>query len=657
MTLINHANYQPTPHDMMIAMKTMADLAQEITGNVPTIKVGPHNLYPPVDGKPLDEKAAQAVYNAMYEGKGTISVNDKNVPVFRQSQGQITKDDCQLETKMAPSIVSPENEAAKEKYQELYASHPANGSLSMTYEDRLKISADAQKLADSMVKAMAFDEGMSPEDLSRVLGQGSAYINSNLEAVASEVPQVPEGIKYLAAMDSEYRSEFLKEAVVEPEPVLSTVESLEDNLSYVAPDNLPDFSDTILARSYARMDGIGNEINKRYEWAASPGYEYVVAPGTAEAPSEIDKLREQFAEAKSEFDSRLDALGIPRPELEPVAVDNAVSEPPIEVENDLSAYDRARAYSPPEEPDNWDERFQQSLAETGSLYGNMEQELQDYAEDNPYEMSAEDIEAQSSFDENLSPEEQQRRDQIVEEALAPDSLVDTQPIDLTEISKNLTSDQRFAPSAMPAPESVEATIVQLTAKIEALQTEMASIRKSMEKIANKEPIPKVRNWAKNKLDSVLTKLQDRAKTDIALTVEHGKNLAQKALDTIGNKLDQFQNNLLGLDKIHSDLKGVFEIHDNAPSVAVGEYTFNNDAGNISVSHKDRGEVFSITDKGASFAGQFNTNDYRMLSNVSEAVAVIAGPVAIAAEVAKDLAVGAVKGAVNEGAQKSAIRMG
>lgn len=591
--MINHENYRPSPHDMMIAMKAIADITQEITGRTPTIKVGPHRLYPPTDGQPLDEKAAQAFYSAMYEGKGTISVNDKNVPVFRQSQGQVTKDDYQLQTKMAPTIVSPENEAAKQKYQDYFDFRwmimPENvDKFQMSYEDRLKLPVEEQKAADKMVMDLALQDGLSPEEFSLILGQGSAYVNSNLEAVASEIPQVSEGIQYLAAMDSEYRTEFLKEAIVEPEPVLSTIEPtidpLENSFVYIPPDNTPDFSDTILARSYARMDGVGQEINKLYERASEPGHEFLIASGTPEAPSEADRLREQFAEAKASFDARLEVLGNRRSGVDaPVVTENYELVP--------------------------------DMPEVGMSEGILEEAIN-------------------------------------QDVMDLESAIETLP-DLRDISRDLTPDQRFAPPQ----ESLEQTISQLTAKIEALQTEMSSIRAKMDKIAQKEPVVKIRSWAQNKIDSVVGKIQDRIKVDSARTINLGKDFAQKAMDEIGNKLDQFQNNLLGLDKIHSDLKNVFEIHDNAPSVAVGEYTLNNDAGNISINHKDRGEVFSVTDKGASFVGKFNSNDYRMLSNVSEAVAVLAGPAAIAAEVAKDLAVGAVKGAVNEGAQKSAIRMG
>jgi hypothetical protein len=114
--------------------------------------------------------------------------------------------------------------------------------------------------------------------------------------------------------------------------------------------------------------------------------------------------------------------------------------------------------------------------------------------------------------------------------------------------------------------------------------------------------------------------------------------------------------MLNVEGISKDLKTMFEFHDNPPAIELGEYTYTNN-GVISVSHKDRGEVFVVDgDKAPKLGAKFTAADYQQLSGIKEAVAVVAGPAAIAAQVAKDLAVGAVKNAVGEGAQKSAVKL-
>jgi hypothetical protein len=608
MTLINHAGYQPTPQDMMLALKAIADIVEQVTETVPNIMVGSHKLYPPNDGKPLDAKGAQATYAALYEGKGTITVKDKNVPVFKQSNGPIVKDDLKLETKLAPSIPSPENDLAKKKYQELLEKHPDSVSLPpLTDEERLKDTASMQKFTDLMVFESAIKEGVPPEAFSRVMAQGSAYISSNLQNTVGDSPEVPEGIQYLANMETEYRTQSLASAIELEIPIIDAQAISTEDLPtqspfaiYTPPQEVPDLSDRPLAIAYAEMDLVGRELNDLNERSQTPGYEYLMASGTTENPSQADKLKQQFESVKTSYEARLAKIN-----PEPAPLEKT-----------------GKSLTHNEEPDNWDE----ILIARGEARDEVDLAEWEDSEDNP---------------ENYEP--------------VPDYLPEKEPSlpTLQTISSDLTLDQRFAPGPHTT-EQLQATIAQLTSKIESLQSEVESIRKTMDKFANKEPVVKVRNWAKDKLEKVVNKIQDRAKVDLVRTVNYGRDLAQKAMDEIGKTAGMFESSMLKVDDVGKDIKTMIsDIHDNAPIVEVaGGYTFNNEGSKITVDHKDRGKVFEVGDKGASFKGKFNAEDYKMLSNLKNTVEVLAGPVAIAAEMAKDLVVGTVK----EEGKKAAVKL-
>jgi hypothetical protein len=424
--LINHAQFQPTPRDMLFALQKIAELVNKQTGKTPDIFVGQSKLYPPKDGKAMDNKTAVAAHEALYGGKGTITVKDGKTPVFKQVNGGINKDEFQLQQKLSPET--------KEKYQELLDKHSLSKDFSpITYDDRLAAPIVDQKMADNMVMEMAMEENLLPEEFTRIVAQGSGYVNTHLDAkIDAEGPSISEGLDYLAEITSEYHKALLDKAEL----------------------------------------------------------------------SEIEEIEE-----------------------------------------------------------------------------------------------------------------------IVE---------------IAEIAE------------LPPPDPVD-EIAELTAKIEALQSEVSSMKKTMTKIVNQEPIPFLKAWAKNKIDTVITNVQDRAKVDMVKTVNFGKNLAQRAMDSIASTAGLFEQGQLNIDGISKDLKTMFEFHDNVPEIELGDYTYkNNDGGVITVSHKERGEVFIVDgDKGPKLGPKFNASDYQTLSRVKETVAV-----AITAQVAKELAVGAVK----ESAQKSAVKL-
>jgi hypothetical protein len=472
-TLINHANYQPQPRDMLMALQKLADLVKQQTGKTPDIFVGASKLYPPKDGQPMDKKAAVAAHEALYGGKGTLIVKDNKVPVFKQVNGAINKDDLGLKQKMDPIQVN----AAREKYQALLDKHPSSESFpTINYDDRLALPIVEQKMADNMVREMAVEENLSLEEFTEVLAQGSGYVNTNLDNKVGDGPQISEGLQYLAQASTQYGQSILPKA-----------------------------ESTLLAAKESDQKSLFNDSNSTI---------IPVSPDT------------------------------PHWEPEPVPT---ISTSPLDFEQ-------------------WKDDFQM-----------------------------------------------------------PDVV-----------------------------ESVDQTIAQLTAKIEALQGEVASMKKTMTKIASQEPIPFLKAWAKNKIDTAITNIQDRAKVDMVKTVGFGRDLAQKAMDKISSTTGLFEQSQLNIGGIAKDLKTMFEFHDNPPVIELGDYTYtNNDDGIITVNHKDRGDVFVVDeDRTPKIGAKFNAADYQQLSGVKEAVAVVAGPAAIAAQVVKDLAVGAVK----DSAQKSAVKL-
>lgn len=554
MALINDAQYQPTPRDMLVALKAIADTTEKLTGKTPNILVGTSKLYPPKTGQVMSKKAAVAAHEALYGGKGAVIIKDGSIPVFKQTNGSITKDELGLEKQINPTQINE----AREKYQDLLDSHPLSENFpKMNYEDRMALPIVEQKMADKMVAEMAVKEGITPEAFGEILAQGSAFVDDNLDVtIPNDGPSISEGLAYLAEAGTNYR-EALAAAIAPPvEEQKPKPPSLDDALE--------------------------------------------ADPPVAEVAEDI-------------------VLDIPLP-LDAVETEIATPEP-VAVDETIAAQTEDAIAEPVEE-----------IAEQTALV----------LDDETIQLSEVNLKAEASelITEKVAP---------IQEAMPE---MKAEPIDLDQISANLTPDGRFASGTTPASEPIEATIAQLTSKIEDLQAEIKSMKKTMDKIANKEPIPKIKSWAQKQANGIMNKMQDRAKVDIVKTVNFGKDLAQKAMDKIAQKAGEFEGSTLKVDGIAKDLKSMFEIHDNAPTVTVGDYTATNDDGKISVNHKDRGEVFAISDKGASFKGNFNADDYRMLSSVKQAVAVIAGPAAVAAEVAQDLAVGAIK----EGAKTNAIKM-
>jgi hypothetical protein len=223
--------------------------------------------------------------------------------------------------------------------------------------------------------------------------------------------------------------------------------------------------------------------------------------------------------------------------------------------------------------------------------------------------------------------------------------------DLKEVSQDLTPNQRFAPGTTP--DSTEQMIAGLQSQMQALQAEMASVQRTMEKIAQKEPVPKVRAWAKNKLENVVKVCQDRAKVDTVKLADFAKSQAQKAMDYVGKTVDNYQDKMLSVTEVSDNLKTlVHDIHEGAPEVKFGDYTVNNQNGIIDVTEKDRGVIFSVNGDSAGFKGQYNSKDYNALVKLKEVVAVISNPAAAIAEVAKELTLGAAK----QEAQKSAVKL-
>jgi hypothetical protein len=471
-TLINHANYQPQPRDMLMAFQKVADLIKQQTGRTPDIFVGASKLYPPKDGKPMDKKAAVAAHEALYGGKGTIVAKDNKVPVFKQVNGAINKDDLGLEAKLAPQEQSLQKSEVEDK------------------------------------PTPAIEELNDPT---------ASIIYGEVETAASEMTDLLD-LSQSDGMEDIKDSPLFKAAEQKYEGAMSSLSS--------------------------RLETLGAKEQYQYLLNKHPAADKMVAEMAAKEGVLPEKFTEIIANGSEHVQASLD----------------------VKLDNDGPKISEGLQY----------------LADTDSQYR----------------------------------------------------------------------------ASLMEPEPADQTIAQLTAKIEALQGEVASMKKTMSKIASQEPIPFLKAWAKNKIDTVITSVQDRAKVDMVKTVGFGRDLAQKAMDKISSTAGLFEQSQLNVGGIAKDLKTMFEFHDNPPVIELGDYTYtNNDDGIITVNHKDRGDVFVVDeDRTPKIGAKFNAADYQQLSGVKEAVAVVAGPAAIAAQVAKDLAVGAVKNAVGDGAQKSAVKL-
>jgi hypothetical protein len=621
--MINHADYKPTPRDMTIALKAIADLTKEVTGKTPNILVGASKLYPPKNGQIMSKKAAVAAHEALYGEKGTIVVKDVSTPVFKQTNGSIGKDDFQLQTKLAPIVESPENKLARDEYQNLLDKHPVSANIPRReYAERLTLPPADQKNADTLVTDMAASEKIPVEEFTNILAQGSGYVNTHLNNKVGNNTQPSEGLEYLAKSTTQYRERLLSneealKSIEVPQIKQKTEINEADKIVF---DPAMTGKEAILTGAYAEAS---LELEQAIERSTEPGSEYIVDEPWFEALVDRVESLEKELGLPSRAVAEVDASE-PANDLYP---DGYPDESEAYVPHELSEEINADLTLPIEHADANGDEIVNAWDEPMSP-----QSLQEAPADTVIEQSELDFQPQK----------------IESEA----SEIVSDPIDLKEVSENLTSDQRFSPGNTPA--SAEQMIAQLTANLESLQSEMDSIRQTMDKIANKEPIPKIREWAKDRAQNVVAKMQDRAKVDTVKLVNFGKNFAQQTMDAVGKAANVYEEKMLKVDNVSTDLKTlVHDIHDGAPNkVRFGDYTVSNDKGAISVDHKDRGTVFTVDDKGAGFKGKFNSQDYNMLSNLKEVVAVIVNPAAAIAEVARDLAMDATK----QEAKKASVKL-
>ena len=536
--MINHYSYTPTPQDMARALRQLADLVKESTGQTPNILVGSTKLYPPKNGSTMSQKSAVAAYDALYGEKGTVVIKDKSTPIFKQQHGEVIKDEFAVDAnlnKAAQKTQEPtikpeerrlsmaESEAiktasvGKEKYQELLNAHPnTKGFEPIDFKARTQITEGEKLTADKMVEDIAIENWVPVEEYSNAVLNGSTYVDQLGK-------DTPEAAQYVNEATAAFQDRYFKEVV-----------------------------------------------------------------GLAPAALQPEE---------------------PKPEVIP----DAPAPEPVEAE-------------PGPEPEIVERESAIQVAKPSSI------EI------------APVVPLETEIPTEIQPETQPEPEPV-EEVLPS----------LEELSANLTDDGRFEPTAQP-PLTLDRQIAQLTAKIESIQAELQSVKQTMGKVAQQEPVVSIRKWAQSKLDTVVNRVQNRAKVDMVKTVGFAKELAQKAMDEIGKTAGQFEKAMLNPDQIVSDLKAVFEIHPDIPKVESGDYSIHKQGENISVSHKDRGEVFKAGENIGSFVGDYNGKDYGFLAKLGETVAVLTGPAAVAVEVAKELAVGAVQSTVKQEAQKSAVRL-
>jgi hypothetical protein len=139
-------------------------------------------------------------------------------------QASVEKIQAVAEALVTPELISAseqtqaENAAARDTYLDLLKQHPGfKGGNVTTREELLSQPVSTQQLCDRLVSEMAAIKGIDPEEHNRILAQGSAYIQSNLDdkkafesnpalGLNGNSAKMSEGLDYLSRRATEYRN-------------------------------------------------------------------------------------------------------------------------------------------------------------------------------------------------------------------------------------------------------------------------------------------------------------------------------------------------------------------------------------------------------------------------------------------------------------------
>jgi hypothetical protein len=149
--------------------------------------------------------------------------------------------------------------------------------------------------------------------------------------------------------------------------------------------------------------------------------------------------------------------------------------------------------------------------------------------------------------------------------------------------------------------------------------------------------------------STIDSIQNRAKASVFKAANLGYQMAQKALDKVGEQLGKKESELLKFADITSAIIKTCD-HFQSDRIQEGNYTFAKTQDGVSVVSNDGKEIYKADSQGAKFTG--GVKDYDMLAKVKAAIEAVANPAAIAVEILKNEALKTVQ---QEG-QKSAVKL-
>ena len=148
------------------------------------------------------------------------------IPQLAQEPSIIQSASTAQEDPKSQSVTAPisENEQAKIRYLELLSQHPRMAGQEIPSADQLLAKGPAeQRQADKFVSEMAASQDIDPYEHTRILAQGSPYVNSNLDnkkafdgnptlGLDANPTKMSEGLNYLSDKSTAYRTASLEKA-------------------------------------------------------------------------------------------------------------------------------------------------------------------------------------------------------------------------------------------------------------------------------------------------------------------------------------------------------------------------------------------------------------------------------------------------------------
>jgi hypothetical protein len=276
------------------------------------------------------------------------------------------------------------------------------------------------------------------------------------------------------------------------------------------------------------------------------------------------------------------------------------------------------------------------------------------------------IQRQISINQQYQPDDQEIPNQGVD--LSDNDMghiVDESPV--TDISDDLKAqaardlsaeEMKFEPGPalglQDALVAAQAEVEKLKATLESMNGQLEAMKSTLDALSSKESVPKLKEWSIKTAKAAVEKLQNRAKIDIVKVSKAAHQIGQKVLDAIGDAIGKKEAQLLKFDQINEAIATTIkEFAGGKDTLTEGDYSFNQKDDIYSVSHSERGLVYSSSD-GGKFLG--TTKDYNMLSKVKDAVSALTGPVAVVAQAVAKEAAKAVTQEVKSEGQRQGIKL-